>query len=124
DMKSAMLRGRVMDSEGNAVSDAMIELREKTDTGFRFATRGVQTDASGGFQIDNVVAGTYSVTAEKEGYGTKAAKTVVNDSGGDVQITLTKNAGITLRVADARAGRAPTAPAHAPRSREALADAP
>ncbi|HEY3054779.1 MAG TPA: carboxypeptidase-like regulatory domain-containing protein [Thermoanaerobaculia bacterium] len=105
DMKSASLRGRVTDSEGNAVADALVELRDKTDIGGRFAMRGVQTDASGAFFLDNVPTGTYSVTAEKDGYGTKAADTTVGDSGGDVQITLTKNAGVTLRVVDARDGR-------------------
>ncbi|HEV8658989.1 MAG TPA: carboxypeptidase regulatory-like domain-containing protein [Thermoanaerobaculia bacterium] len=105
DMKSASLTGRVNDSEGNAVADAMIELREKTDSSGRFAMRGVQTDASGAFLIDNVQAGSYSVTAEKDGYGTKAVDTTVGDGGGNVEITLSKNAGVTLRVVDARDGR-------------------
>jgi protocatechuate 3,4-dioxygenase beta subunit len=104
DMKAASLRGRVTDSEGNAVADAMVEIRDKSDTGGRFAMRGVQTDAAGAFLLDNVPSGTYTVTAEKDGYGTKVVDTTVGDSGGEVQITLAKNPGVTLRVVDARDG--------------------
>ena len=114
DMKAAALRGRVMDSDGNAVSEALVEVREKTDNGaggFRMA-RTVQTDASGAFLVDNVPSGTYSVSAEKEGYGTRAVDTTVNDSGGNVEITIAKNAGVTLRVVDARDGRLLNAQVH------------
>lgn len=113
DMKAVALHGRVMDSEGNAVSDALVELRDKSDSGGGFrTTRAVQSDASGSFLVDNVPSGSYSVSAEKEGYGTRAVDTTVNDSGGNVEITLTKNAGVKLRVVDARDGRLLNAQVH------------
>jgi protocatechuate 3,4-dioxygenase beta subunit len=118
DIKSASLRGRVIDSDGNAVADAMVSLREKTDTGSRFAMRGAQTDVSGVFIIDNVSAGSYSVSAEKNGYGTKAVDTIVDDNGGDVEIRLAKEAGVTLRVVDARDGRLLTPRVHVTDSRD------
>ena len=106
DMKSAPLRGRVVDTSGNPVSEALVEIREKSSTSeFRMGLRTVQTDAAGGFLMENVPPGTYALTAEKEGYGTKAVETVVNDSGGNVEITLSPNAGVVLRVVDARDGR-------------------
>lgn len=112
DMKSAQLRGRVIDSDGNALADALVELREKMDSGGFRMSRAVQTDATGSFMVDNVPAGNYSVSAEKQGYGTRAVDTVVNDSGGNVDITLAKNAGVTLRVVDARDGRLINASVH------------
>jgi hypothetical protein len=112
DMKAAALRGRVMDSDGNAVSDALVEVRDKSDGGGMRMSRAVQTDASGSFLLENVPAGTYSVSAEKDGYGTRAVDTVVNDSGGDAQITLTKNVGVVLSVVDARDGRMIAAHVH------------
>ena len=114
DMKAAALHGRVMDSDGNPVSEALVEVREKADSsagGFRM-TRAVPTDASGSFQVDNVPSGSYSVSAEKDGYGTRAVDTTVNDSGGNVEITIAKNVGVTLRVVDARDGRLLNAQVH------------
>ncbi|HEX7420312.1 MAG TPA: carboxypeptidase regulatory-like domain-containing protein, partial [Thermoanaerobaculia bacterium] len=113
DMKAASLHGRVIDSDGNAVSDAMVDLRaSQTDTTGIRMSRTVQTDASGAFLVDNVPAGMYSVSAEKQGYGTRAVDTTVDDSGGNVEITITKNVGVTLRVADARDGRLLNAQVH------------
>jgi len=90
----------------------MVELREKTDSGGLRMSRVVQTDASGTFVVENVAAGSYSVSAEKEGYGTRAVDTTVDDSGGNVEITITKNEGVTLRVVDARDGRLINAQVH------------
>ena len=104
DMKSVSLRGRVIDSQGNAVADAVVELRDKTETNMRMA-RVAQTDAAGTFVVENVTPGSYNVTATRDGYGTRAVETSVGDSGGDVEVTLSKNAGVTLKVVDARDGR-------------------
>ncbi len=113
DMKSAPLRGRVLDTDGNPVADAVIEIREKSSsTDFRMSMRTVQTDVSGVFVLDSVPPGTYSLTAEKRGYGNKAVDTVVGENGGEVEITLTPNAGVVLRVVDARDGRLLNARVH------------
>ena len=114
DMKAAALQGRVIDSDGNGVPDAIVDLRQTSDSsggGVRMS-RSVQTDASGTFLVDNVPAGSYSVSAEKQGYGTHAVDTTVDDSGGNVQITIAKNVGVALRVVDARDGRVLNAQVH------------
>ena len=111
DMKSALLRGRVIDSQGNAVADAVVELRDKTETNMRMA-RAAQTDASGTFVMENITPGSYNVTAAKDGYGTGAVETSVGDNGGNVEVTLTRNAGVTLKVVDARDGRVLNARVH------------
>ena len=107
DMKSSPLRGRVVDaSTGQPIAEAMIEIREREGGGGpRFAMRNVQTDASGGFSFDAVSAGSYSVSAEKEGYGTKAVDLTVTDAPGDLEIKLTSNPGVTLKIVDGRDGR-------------------
>ncbi|HEX9163945.1 MAG TPA: carboxypeptidase regulatory-like domain-containing protein [Thermoanaerobaculia bacterium] len=111
DMKAATLRGHVSDSDGNAVSDAVVEVRDKGDTDFRFA-RGAQTDSAGTFVLPNVPPGTYSVTGSKQGYSTKVTDTVVDDGGGNVELTLSKNDGVVLYVVDARNGQALNARVH------------
>ena len=107
DMKSSPLRGRVVDaSTGQPVGEAMIEIRERdTGSGPRFAMRTVQTDAAGAFTFDAVSAGSYHVSAEKDGYGTKVVDVTVNDSPGDVEIKLSSNPGVVLKVVDGRDGK-------------------
>lgn len=107
DIKSATVRGRVIDtSTGKPVDDAAITIRAAGDSPMRFGLRTIATDASGTFIADSVPAGNYTVSAEKDGYGVKTADLTVGDSGGDVELQLTPNAGVKLRVVDARDGRA------------------
>ncbi len=112
DMKSATLRGRVMDSDGSPIGEALVQLQATGDGGGFRMSRTAQTDASGLFLVDNVPSGSYTVSAAKDGYGTKAVDTIVNDSGGNVEIQLAKIQGVTLRVVDARDGRALNAQVH------------
>lgn len=110
EMKSSPLRGRVVDAAtGQPVGDAAVEVRERdTGSGIRFAMRTLQTDASGGFVIDAISPGSYHVSAEKDGYGTKVVDVNVGDSPQEVEIKLTPNPGVTLKVVDGRDGRAIT----------------
>jgi uncharacterized GH25 family protein len=107
DIKSSSLRGRVVDdATGEPIAEAAVDLREKdTGGGMRFALRTIQTDNAGNFLIDPVPPGSYIVSAEKEGYGTKLREITVGDSPGDVELKLARQAGVTLRVVDARDGR-------------------
>lgn len=112
DMKAAALHGRVIDSDGNPVPEALVQLRAASDSGGLRMSRAAQTDPSGTFLVDNVPSGSYTVSAEKDGYGTRTVDTTVDDSGGNVEIQLAKNAGVTLTVVDARDGRLLNAQVH------------
>ena len=107
DMKSAALRGRVIDATtGEPVREAAIEIRERDSSGgARFAMRTIQTDASGTFLIEGVSTGSYHLSAEKDGYGTRVVDVTVGESASEVEIKLTPNPGVTLRIVDGRDGR-------------------
>ena len=106
DIRATTLRGRVVDAAtGQALSEATVELRERDPNMPRFGTRMAQTDAAGVFIMDSVALGAWNVSAEKEGYGTKLVEVNVTESPADVEIKLSPNAGVTVRVVDARDGR-------------------
>ncbi len=106
DIQSAALRGRVLDaSTGQPIEDAAVQIRPTSTVTVRFPLRTVGTDPSGGFTVDSVPPGSYSVSAEKEGYGTKVVDVSVGDSPADVELKLSPNPGVSLRVVDARDGR-------------------
>ena len=112
DIKSALVRGRVIDATtGQAIDNAAVQIRS-TDETFRGALRAVPSDASGTFIIDSVPSGKYTISAEKEGYGTRTTDLNVGDSGADVELKLAPTAGVTLRVVDARDGRPISAMIH------------
>lgn len=108
DVRSSTLRGRVIDAAtGSPIGDAVVEVRTAdTEGGPQFPLRSLQTDAAGAFVVESITPGKYNVTGEKEGYGTKISSISVGDSGGDIELKLTRNDGILLRVVDARDGRA------------------
>jgi hypothetical protein len=106
DVKITSLRGRVVDaSTGEAIPDAHIDLRPSQQQGAQgmMMVRSAGTDPNGAFIIDSVAAGTYSAVADKEGYGNQVLDVNVTDNGAaDLQFKLTPNAGLTLRIVDAR----------------------
>ncbi|HUP49177.1 MAG TPA: carboxypeptidase-like regulatory domain-containing protein, partial [Thermoanaerobaculia bacterium] len=106
DMRTATVRGRVVDSStGQPVAAAAVELRHRDTAGIRFAMSMVQTDPAGAFTMQEVGAGSYQLSAEKDGYGTKVMDLTVGEAPADVEIKLAPNPGVTLRVVDARDGR-------------------
>lgn len=106
-IKSTSLRGRVTDSaSGDPIDSAIVNLRSSDNTnGSFFAQRTATTDANGVFVMDAVAAGSYTATATKDGYGSGKSTVSVGDTAPDVQLTLAKNDGVTIRVVDARDGR-------------------
>ncbi len=105
-MRSATMRGRVVDAaNGSPIGDSTIDVRGADNDGPPFPLRSVQTDASGVFVIDAITPGSYNVSAEKVGYGTKTSSVTVSDSGGEVELKLARNDGVLLRVVDGRDGR-------------------
>lgn len=107
DYTASALRGRVIDSAtGDPIEDARVQVRSTTqDGGFR-GDRGAATDVAGTFTIDFISPGTYTLTADKPGYGNEVREVIVGDSApADLELRLSANAGVTLKVVDARDGR-------------------
>lgn len=105
DYKIAAVRGRVLDAGTNEpLADATVNFRPSSGE-MRFA-RGAMTDPNGNFTMESISAGTYTVTATRDGYGTEVREESFGDAGRDgFEIRLSRNEGVTLRVVDARDGR-------------------
>ncbi|HKR66276.1 MAG TPA: carboxypeptidase regulatory-like domain-containing protein [Thermoanaerobaculia bacterium] len=109
DYRANALRGRVLDSATNTpLGDANVQLRNSDPTTDPFrGMRAATTDASGTFVFDSVASGSYVVNATKDGYGNQATDVYVGDrSPDDLEVRLARNDGVTLKVVDARDGRA------------------
>lgn len=106
DIRTTTLRGHVIDrGDSSPIGSARVQLRRK-DSQSMFANLGAVSDDSGGFVIDGVSAGTYSISADKDGYGNVVKDVSVTDSGAqDVMLDLLRNDGVTLKVVDGRDGR-------------------
>jgi protocatechuate 3,4-dioxygenase beta subunit len=108
DIKTAGVTGHVTDAgSGDPVANARIQLKSKENgIGGMISTRGASTDNSGNFTIDSVSPGTYTITADKDGYGNDIRDLAVTDGGVQpVQLTLARADGVTLTVVDARDGQ-------------------
>ncbi|MGZ8867485.1 MAG: carboxypeptidase regulatory-like domain-containing protein, partial [Thermoanaerobaculia bacterium] len=106
DIRATTLRGRVVDAtSGEPVSEAILELRDPDSGSPRFGMRVTQSDASGAFVMDAVPVGSWNLNAEKQGYGTRVVEVKLSESPSDIEVKLAPNAGITVRVLDARDGR-------------------
>ena len=105
------VRGRVVDATTNEpIADANVQFRPSAaDTRI---VRGAMSDPNGAFTLDYIAPGPYVVTASKEGYGGQPIETRLDERGGeDVEIRLSRTAGVTLRVVDGRDNRPITAAA-------------
>jgi len=105
DYKSGMVRGRVIDASSNEpVADASVTLR--ATSGDARTNRSAMTDPSGSFVLEHVPAGSYAITAGGNGYGNQMLDLTLGEAGRDgLELKLSRNDGVTLRVVDARDGR-------------------
>jgi large repetitive protein len=104
DMRTSIVRGRVVDADtGQGVGGAAVSLRRK-DEGF-FGLRTFLTDPAGSFIAEGIGIGTYDVSAEKTGYGTKVVELDVAGGPAEVEVKLAPESGVMVRVYDARDGR-------------------
>jgi Carboxypeptidase regulatory-like domain len=78
------VRGSVQDDEGAALPESKVTLHsvdENTD-------RVVKSDAAGNFEMDNVLAGKYSIRAERDGFASTVVDGVVLAARQDVRYVL------------------------------------
>jgi hypothetical protein len=110
DHTASTLRGRVVEaSSGDPIADARVQLRNSGGSAspMRFGDRVVATDSAGTFNLDLVPSGTYILTADKDGFGNQVLDLNVTDRGiEDVELRLPRNEGVSLKIVDARDGRA------------------
>jgi large repetitive protein len=104
DYRTGTLTGRVVDAaDGEPVSGARVELRSKAPAELLRMTRSATTDNAGSFIVESVPAGTYVLSATGEGFGNSMTDLSVSESGMDgLELKLSRNAGVTLRVIDER----------------------
>ncbi|HET7712248.1 MAG TPA: carboxypeptidase-like regulatory domain-containing protein, partial [Thermoanaerobaculia bacterium] len=105
DIRSAQLRGRVVDAaNGSPLGRTVVQVRSgATGPEAMLASRSTETDDAGAFLIDSITPGTYNATFSKDGYGSETREVIVRESGTDsVEIKLAKNEGISLKVVDGR----------------------
>jgi protocatechuate 3,4-dioxygenase beta subunit len=113
DIRTASVRGRVVDSStGEGIPDVNVEVRG-TDGAGAGGTRAATSDPSGGFVIDSVASGSYQISATKDSYAKDVENLTVGDtSPDDVTLKLASSSGVTLTVVDARDGSQLSATAH------------
>lgn len=106
DFKTGSVRGRVIDAMTNEpVSDATVQFRPNAPESRM--VRAAATDAQGTFSMDHVSAGAYTITASKDGFGNVMEEATIPETGrDDIELRLSRNDGVTMRVVDGRDGRA------------------
>lgn len=102
--RTGTLSGRVIDAAtGEPISGASVQLRSKNQAEMMRMARSATTDNAGTFIIESVSAGGYVLSASGEGFGNSMTDLSVSESGmNDLELKLTRNAGVTLRVVDGR----------------------
>jgi large repetitive protein len=102
--RTASLRGRVVDSAtSEPIDGATIDIRNTTDT---FGGGGATSDTSGSFVIDHIIAGSYTATASKAGYGSQVFDVQLADGATEtLDFRLMSSEGVTMQVVDARNGQ-------------------
>ena len=96
--QSGVIRGRVVDASGVAITDAFVDAQRESEAAsaaagsarremrWGWSRRPVLTDTGGGFVIDNLSKGTYTVRAYRRGGGEALVEGVA--VGADVTVTI------------------------------------
>jgi protocatechuate 3,4-dioxygenase beta subunit len=98
--QSGVIRGRVVDSSGQPVSDAFVDAERESDAAgaaaggaarsmrWAWSRQPVLTDVDGSFQVEKLAPGKYTVRAFRRGGGEATAEHI--DVGGKVTLTIDK----------------------------------
>ncbi|HEX6098282.1 MAG TPA: carboxypeptidase regulatory-like domain-containing protein [Thermoanaerobaculia bacterium] len=106
DYRTSSIRGTVVDAETNEpLTNASIQVRAGSQNESFTMPRVATTDAAGTFVFDSVPSGRYSVTSAKDGYGSVVREVTVSERGEELQVKLSRNDGVTLKLVDARSGQ-------------------
>jgi hypothetical protein len=101
----ASLRGRVVDSEGQAVPAFNVMLTEKAGIGNRILGQRAIFDGRGRFEFGGIPTGAYMVHIAAAGWAMKSADGVAAVGGGtELRVTLGKGASVFGRVTDSESG--------------------
>jgi protocatechuate 3,4-dioxygenase beta subunit len=104
DIRVNSVRGKVLDATtSQPLENARVEMRGKDNS--MMNARAAMTGPSGEFLIDSVPNGSYTLSADKEGFGNTLRDLQVADAVSDLELKLSPSAGITLNVVDGRDGR-------------------
>ena len=93
----------VEDATGQPIEGAVVQAETGRETA-AFAMKSASTDSSGNFQIDGIDPGNYQVTARKSGYQLKTQSASIGSDPAQLNFSLTKGSGLTIRVADGLTG--------------------
>ncbi|MFN2238039.1 MAG: collagen binding domain-containing protein, partial [Thermoanaerobaculia bacterium] len=107
DIRGSRIEGRVAHaSTGEAIADATVTI-ESSNPEQRFMSMPGRSDAAGNFVLDSVTPGDYRLRVAKSGFGQEVRELSVSDSPtAGLEIRLSPTDGISLRIVDARDGRA------------------
>lgn len=104
--RTGSIRGTVVDAEtSEPLADASIQIRPGAQEDSFLRPRAAMTDAAGTFLLQSIPPGRYFVTSAKDGYGSDLREVTVGERGEELQVKLSKNEGLTLKLIDARSGQ-------------------
>jgi tetratricopeptide (TPR) repeat protein len=78
------IQGRVLNSAGRPVSEALVRLVQESATG----TGVTRTNAMGGFEFKGIGAGNYTLSAEKAGLRSRSTPVIASSPGGQQKVEL------------------------------------
>jgi hypothetical protein len=104
ELSSIALSGYVTDSAGgDPIEGATVQIESGNETD-AFGIKRASTDSRGYYAIEGLESGSWQVSARKEGYQAKAQSVTIGSSSSELNLALSRGAGLTIRAADGQTG--------------------